>query len=232
MPAVRPIALWYVVAVAQRGRAVDADAVVVVEEDQLVEAQVPGERARFVADALLEVAVAHDRVDPVVEDWVVGPVESRGHVGLPQGKPDRVCLALAQRARCDLDARRQPVFRVTRRDAFELPELLDLVERHVVAGQEQQAVEQHRAVAGRQHEAIAVRPFGVGRVVTQVPRPQHLGHRRHAHRQPRVARVRFLHRVHCQAADHVGGLHVEAVEGLREISGYFSCACHHLLLAF
>jgi hypothetical protein len=49
------------------------------------------------------------------------------------------------------------------RQRAELAEALDLVERHVgVAGEMQQRIEQHRAVAGRQHEAVAVRPVRIG----------------------------------------------------------------------
>ena len=47
--------------------------------------------------------------------------------------------------------------------AAELAEALELVDRHVlVAGQMEQRIEQHRAVAGRQHEAVAVGPVRVG----------------------------------------------------------------------
>ena len=45
----------------------------------------------------------------------------------------------------------------------ELAETLDLLDPHaLVAGQVEQRVEQHRAMAGRQHEAVAVRPARVG----------------------------------------------------------------------
>ena len=51
---------------------------------------------------------------------------------------------------------------MARRLGAELAEALDLVERHVgVAAQVEPAVEKHRAVAGRQHEAVAVHPLGV-----------------------------------------------------------------------
>jgi hypothetical protein len=47
------------------------------------------------------------------------------------------------------------------RQRSQLAEMLDLVERHVdIAGQIEQRIQQHRAVPGRQHEAVAVRPFG------------------------------------------------------------------------
>ena len=52
------------------------------------------------------------------------------------------------------------VFRVAGGLGAELTELLQLLDRHVrVAGQIEQRVEQHRAVAGREHEAVAVGPL-------------------------------------------------------------------------
>jgi len=47
--------------------------------------------------------------------------------------------------------------------AIDLAEPLQLVQRHVLdAGQVEQAVKQHRAVAIRQQEAVAVEPVRIG----------------------------------------------------------------------
>ena len=54
---------------------------------------------------------------------------------------------------------------------MQLAEVLEVVDRQVVAGQVQQGVDQHRAVAVGQHEAVAVGPFGVGWVVLEVMVP-------------------------------------------------------------
>ena len=90
--------------------------------------------------------------------------------------------------------------------------LLDVVQRQVVAGQVQQAVEQHRAVPGREHEAVAIGPVGIARVVLEEARPQHVGHRRGAERHAGMAAVGLLHHVHRQEADGVDALLVEFVE--------------------
>ena len=45
--------------------------------------------------------------------------------------------------------------------AVQLAEVLQLVDRQVVAGQVQQRVQQHRAVAVRQHEAVAIGPVRI-----------------------------------------------------------------------
>ena len=119
---------------------------------------------------------------------------------------DAVGEALAERAGRDLDAGRDVdavALRVARRDRAPLAELLELVHREVVAGEVQDAVEQHRAVAGAEHEAVAVGPRRILRVVAHDAAEQDVGGRRHGHRQAGVPGVRLLDRVHRQRADRV-----------------------------
>ena len=73
-----------------------------------------------------------------------------------------------------------------------------------IAGQVQQRVEQHRAVPGRQHEAVAVRPVGRGGIELQELREQHGRHVGHAHRHAGMAGLGLLDRVHGQRPDGVG----------------------------
>ena len=68
-------------------------------------------------------------------------------------------------------------------------------------------------MAVRQHEAVAVGPVRIGRVVAQVPAPQRDGDLGHAHRRARVPGVRLLHGVHRERADRVG--HQVGVAGRR-----------------
>jgi CobQ-like glutamine amidotransferase family enzyme len=86
----------------------------------------------------------------------------------------------------------------------ELAEVLQVVDGQIVAGEVQQAVDQHRAVAVGLDEAVAVGPLGVGRVVAQVAAPQHFGDFGHAHRGARVAGVGLLDGVHGQRTDRAG----------------------------
>ena len=74
----------------------------------------------------------------------------------------------------------------------------------LVAGQMQQRVEQHRAVAGRQHEAVAVRPGRVGGIEFEEAREQHGRDIGHAHRHAGMAGLRLLDGVDRQEADRVG----------------------------
>src|SRR5262249_4460901 len=72
-------------------------------------------------------------------------------------------------------------------------------------------VEQHRRVAGREHEAVAVRPDRIARVEAQEALPEAVRHRRHAHRRARVARLGFLDRVDAEGPDRGDAELVEIV---------------------
>src|SRR5688572_12308061 len=101
----------------------------------------------------------------VVDDGVAGPVEAGGEGGLGDRHPDAVGKTLSERTGRDLHPRRVSAFRVTRRPGTELAEALDLAERQVVAGEVEQAVEEHRTVTAGEDEPVAIRPAGVARVV-------------------------------------------------------------------
>ena len=69
--------------------------------------------------------------------------------------------------------------------------------------QVKQRVEQHRGVARRQHEAVAIDPQWIGRVVAQKILPQRIGDRRQAHRRSRMAGLGLLHGVDGERTDRV-----------------------------
>ncbi len=205
VPAGRSEALLMVLGGAERGRAVDRDAVVVEQHDQAAEAEMAGQRGRFLADPFHQAAVAHDDI----------PEQALG-----EGEAHGVAQALAERPRGRLDARGVAVFRMAGGAAAELTEMLQLVERHVgVAGEVEQRIEEHRAVAGRQDEAVAVGPVRIARIELQELREQDRGDVGHAHRHAGMARVRLLHGVHGQSPD---GVRQVAVGG--GLLGHFSRA--------
>ena len=152
--------------------AVDADAVVVVDRHQLRQPERSGERAGLVADALHQAAVAHEHPRAVIDDRMARAVEFRRQQALRQRHADGVGEPLAERAGGGLDAGRDAELRMAGGLAVQLTEALELLERQVVAGQVQQRVEQHRAVPGREDEAVAIAPVGIARVVLEIARPQ------------------------------------------------------------
>ncbi len=203
VPAVRLVALADVLAHRERGVALDRDVVVVVEDGQTPEAEVAGERARLVLDALLHVAVGRDHVRVVIDDVVAGAVEAGGEHALGEREADARGDALAERAGGRLDPGRVAVLGVAGGRRAELAEVLEVVEREAVAAQVERGVQEHRRVAGAEHEAVAVGPVGVRRRVVHHARVEHVGERRERHRRARVAGVRLLHGVHRQRADRV-----------------------------
>ena len=128
---------------------------------------------------------------------------------------DRGRDALAERPGRGLDARRHDVFRVARRLGPSWRKRLSsssVIARD--AGEVEQRVEQHRAVAGRQHEAVAIGPVRIGGVEFQELREQHRRHVGRAHRQAGMAGLGLLDRVHGENADGVGQIRVgDAVGG-------------------
>jgi len=64
-------------------------------------------------------------------------------------------------------------------------------------------------MAAREHEPVAVRPGGVGRVIAEEVLPDAEGDRRQGHRGARMAALGSLDGVHREGADGVDG---EAVE--------------------
>lgn len=180
VPAVGLVALLHVLGERDVGAAVDGDLVIVVQHDELAEAQVAGQRRGLRGHALLQAAVAADDVRVVVHDVEAVLVELGGQVLLGNGQPHGVRDALAQRARGHLDAGRAEVLRVAGRLGAPLAELLELVDGQVVARQVQHAVLQRAGVAVGQHEAVAVAPLGVLGVELHRLAEEHVGHGRAA----------------------------------------------------
>ena len=193
-----------IVGIGKRGRPVDRNVVAVVERDELGKAQIPGERDRLLADALHQAAIAHKDIRMVIDQRIA--VARRQHA-LGQRHADSIGDALAERPGGGFDTGRVAIFRMPRRLAAELAEALDLLDVDIrIAGQIKQRIKQHRAVAVRDHETVAIGPGGIGGVEFQESREQHRGQIGHTHGHAGVARVRLLHRVDRQHTDGVGHL--------------------------
>ena len=157
-------------------------------------------------DAFHHAAIAEEGVGVVVDDLVAIAVELGGHDLFRQGEAHGVGDALAQGTGGGLDARGVAVFGVARGLAVQLTEILQVVDGQVVAGQVQQRIDEHGAVAVGQHEAVTVGPLGVARVVLELIVPEHLGDVGHAHGGAGVAAVGFLHGIHAEGTDGVGSI--------------------------
>ncbi len=171
----------------------------------LDELQMPGERDRLLAHAFHQTAVAGDDVSAVIDEIAI----ARGEKLLGDRHADSHGEALPERPGGRLDAGRVAIFGMARRLGAELTEALDLLDRHLrIAGEIEQRIEQHRAMAGREHEAVAVRPSRIGRVEFQKLREENRRHIGHAHRHAGMAGIGLLHRIDSQEADRIGELAV------------------------
>ena len=185
------------------GGTLDGDVVVVVQIDQLAQAQVAGQGGRLGGDPLHEVAVADDRVHMMPDHLVLRTVERRRQEGLGDGHAHAVGEALPKRTGGDFDAGSVTTLGVPGRPAAPLAEVLDVVQGEIVARHVQQRVEQHGAVARAQDEAVAIGPVRVGRIVAQMPRPEDVGHGGRPQRHAGMTGLGLLHGLDGQDSDRV-----------------------------
>src|SRR5215218_6594840 len=89
----------------QPDRAGQGDLILVVEVDQLAQAEMPGERGGLGRYPLHQVAVRDDAVDVVVDDIVSGAVEGTREEALGDGHANSVGEALSEGTGGDINAR-------------------------------------------------------------------------------------------------------------------------------
>ena len=181
------------------------DVVLVVEVNQFAEFQVSSDRGRFEGDAFHHVTVGDDAVGEVIDDVVARPVEGFGQEALGHGQANAVRKALPQRSGCDFNAWGVATFWVSRGTRTQLPECLQIVDAEVVACEVQQRVDQGGPVTGGEDKPVAIAPLGVARIVLEEILPEHVGHRRRAHRQARVPGIGCLDSIDRQGADRIDG---------------------------
>ena len=212
VPAVGVEALADVLGELDVGGAFKRDVIAVEEHDELAEAQMQaaGERCGLAGDPLHDVAFAAEREGAVVDDVETGPVEPRRQHPLGDRHPDRVRETLTERPGGHLDPWRHAPLGMTWRARAPLAELRDVVNRQVVATQMQTGVKEHRRVAAREHEAVAIRPVWMRRIVAQVPGEQAIRQRSKPHRRAGMSRFRALDRIDCEKADGVDRIAFEA----------------------
>jgi hypothetical protein len=198
-------------AVGERNLAVDGDPVIVPKHDQARQFLPPRQRERLLADALHQAAVARDHPCAVIHDL---PAPPGAQELLGDGEAHRIGDALPQRAGRRLDPLGMAVFGMARGDRPQLAEVLHLLQRHVRgAGEVQERIEQHRTMARRQDEPVAIGPVRRGGVEAQVLLEQDRRDVRHAHRHPRMARIGGGHGIERQGADGGGAAPVVGMGG-------------------
>src|SRR5580765_6872353 len=171
IPAVTLESFRHVLAEGEIGLTFNGDLIVVVEPAQVRKLQMSGERGSLRRDTFHQVTVAAEGPDMVTKKVKSGTIEMCSQPFPGDRHADAVADALAERAGRRFDARGQAIFRMSRSLAINLAEALEVVNRErrlwenltfrirgAYAGQVDQRVQQHRGVAVRQHEAVAVWP--------------------------------------------------------------------------
>ena len=89
---------------------------------------------------------------------VTGLVEAGGEPCFRDGNANGITEALSERAGSHFDSDGVAAFRMAGSFAAPLTETLEFIKRKIVTGEMQQAVEQHGAMAGGEHETVTIKP--------------------------------------------------------------------------
>ena len=205
--------------IGDRNFAINRDAIVIPQHNQVFQLVLACQRQRLLADALHQAAIARHHIGAVALH--LGP-QTGAQVGFGHGKAHRIGKPLAQGPCRGFNASGMAVFWMPRRAHAPLAKALDLVQRDIgVARQIQHRIQQHRPVPCRQDEPVAVGPMrGLG-VKLQVLFKQNRCHIGHAHGHARVAGVGGSHRVQRQGADGAGGHPMLGVAGAQGLDIHF-----------
>ena len=210
VPPVGTEASGRIVRQAELGRTVDRDVVVVIDAHEPTEPEVAGQGRSLVRQPLGEIAVAGDAPGAVVDHVAA---EARPELSLGDGQPDGVGDALSEGAGGHLDAIGVPSLGVPRRLASPLAEVAQVLLGDVVPREVEHRVEEDRRMAGGQHEAVAVGPVRIGRVVLHHPGPQHVGEGGQRHGGALVTRAGRVGGVHGEPTYDVDGSLLELRRG-------------------
>src|ERR1051325_3021033 len=93
------------------------------------------------------------------------PIIARRQVSFRDGHADAVAETLPERSSGYFDARCELTFRMAGGETSPLSKLFDLLERQIVTGKMKHTVKQHRGMTGGKHEAVAIRPRRIMRVM-------------------------------------------------------------------
>ena len=146
-------------------RGVERDRVAIVNQNQIIETEMSGERARFRGYAFLQTAVAANTDAMLIENAVFARIEPRRRHFHRHRDSDCVADPLSKRTGGAFNSRRVSKFRMSGRFRMQLPETFDLRHRQAVTAHMQPRVEKHTAVAGRENKVIAPNPARFIRII-------------------------------------------------------------------
>ena len=134
-----------------------------------------GEAGGLGGVAFHHAAVAADHEDAALLDVRLVEADAGRELLGGDRHADRGTETAAQRTGRDIDALGVAEFRMARSQAAPLAEILQLVHGEAVVEEVEERIDQHGAVTGGEHEAVASDPGRVGRIVAEVLRPEDHG---------------------------------------------------------
>src|ERR1700723_811564 len=220
--------------------AFDRDVIVVVNPAQVVEPEMSGQRCSLRCNTFHQAPVTTDCINVVVEDLEARSIVVVGEPFLRDCHADARCRTLPERASCGFNTRHPVVFRMAGSLAVELAEATDIVERDrrlpqcfvvgihsLNAGEMERRPEQHRGMAVRQHEAIAIGPDRVLRIEFKDTIPYRIDKRRERHWRSGVSGVGLLHGIDGERANRVDAQLIELCGA--QILNWSYCGTHDRL---
>ena len=161
VPAIRLVARRHIFGEADVGGAVDGDLVVVIDDAQPVQSQVPGQRRGFRRHALHDVAVGRQHPGAMIHQRRPIAVEPRRQHALGQGHAHGIAEPLTQWAGGRFNPGCVTLLGMPRRAGSPLAERLQIVQGDVISRQVQEGVEQHGGMAAAEDKPIPIRPAGI-----------------------------------------------------------------------
>ena len=147
--------------------AIDGNAIVVIEHDQLAQTERARQGADLVGYPFHQAAVTNKNVSGVIDYCVSKAVELSSQRLFGDRHTNAVRQPLTQRPGSRFNTWRVAVLWVSGSLGMQLPEITDFVHGNIVATQVQQRVDQHGAVAIGHDEAVAIKPARMDRTVAQ-----------------------------------------------------------------
>ena len=154
----------------------------------------------------VQLTVAEEHENMVIDEGVIGGVEEGGGALAGERVTDGIAHPLAERPCGGFHAGCFRILRMARRDRMKLAEIFHIILGNRVSGNVQPAVEKHRAMAGREDEAVAVEPLRGIRAVAHRLAEEHGTDLGGAERQAEVAGIAGVDGIDGEASGFVGGL--------------------------
>src|SRR5579859_8176610 len=203
MPVIGLEALAHIFAEGQTGIALDRNMVIIVEVDKFAELEKTSHGSGLRGDAFHQIAIAGNGVDIMIDNSVIRAVVAISQEALGNCHTDAVSKTLTERAGSGFYASRMTMLGMARCEAAPLAELLELLQREIVASEIEHAIQKHRGVSGREDKAVAVAPGRVARIIVHKARPEQMGKGSQGHCGTGMTGIGLLYRVHCQGADRI-----------------------------